>query len=191
MIAESVGPPQRLYAQPNSATYEQTLDVRVPKAGRYAVRIEGRVPLGVEPRGAAVLPSARQFGELRPRLFVQTFAGPAPGRVLLHSYWTDAGTIGMPADAHQVIAVGAVNDKRELQPYASRGPAQGMELLVKPDLLAYDNGLDAVSGSGQAAAFAAGMAAVTLNGNAPVRNWMKNLGLQPGGVIRVPEKWPR
>ncbi len=186
VIAESVGPAQRLYAQANSATYEQTIDIRVPKAGRYAVRIEGRAAFGVEPRGTAVLPSARQFAELKPRLFVKTFAGPAPGRVLLHSYWTDAGTIGMPSDAHQVIAVGAVNDKRELRPYTSRGPAQGMELLVKPDLLAYDEGPDALHGSGQAAAFAAGMAAVTMNGNAPVRNWMKNLGLPPGGVIRVP-----
>src|SRR5205823_13579440 len=99
---ESVGPPQRLLASANSATYEQTLDVRVPAAGRYAVRIEGRLPNGIAPPGAAVLPSQRKFGELKPRLFVQTLDGS--GRALLHTYWTDAGTLGLPADAHQVIA---------------------------------------------------------------------------------------
>ncbi len=97
----------------------------------------------------------------------------------------------MPAEAHQVVAVGPINDKREQQPYGSRRPAHGMELLVKPDLLAYDEADGVVYGSGEAAAFAAGVAAVTMNGNVPVRNWMKGLGLQPGDVLRVPEKWPR
>jgi Subtilase family len=191
VIAESVGPPQRLLATANSATYEQTLEVRVTKPGRYAVRIEGRLPNGVAPVGAAVLPSMQKFGELKPRLFVQTLEGPEPGRVLLHTYWTDAGSLGMPADARQVIAVGAVNRQREREPYSSRGPAQGMDLLVKPDVLAYDDFDGVVYGSAQAAAFAAGLAAVTQNANAPVRNWAKALGLQPGEVIRVPENWPR
>ena len=186
VLAESVGPPQRLLASANSATYEQTLDVRVQTAGRYAVRIEGRAPYGIAPPGAAVLPSQQKSGELRPRLFVQTLDGP--GRARLHTYWTDAGSIGMPADAHQVIAVGAVNRQRERQPYSSRGPAQDMALLVKPDLLAYDEIDGVVYGSGQAAAFAGGVAAVTLNANAPVRDWVKALGLQPGEVIRVPAK---
>jgi hypothetical protein len=189
VIAESVGPPQRLLASPNSATYEQTLDVIVKKAGRYAVRIEGVLPESVAPRGAPTLPSARTFGEVRPRLFVRTLGGD--GRALLHTYWTDAGSLGMPADAHQVIAVGAIDAKRQRQPYGSRGPAQGMDLLVKPDVLAYDEIDGVVCGSGQAAAFAAGLAAVTQNANAPRKNWMRELGLQPGDVIRVPEKWPR
>jgi hypothetical protein len=189
VVAESVGPPQRLLASPNSATYEQTLDVTVKKAGRYAVRIEGVLPPSVAPRGAPTLPSARTFGEVRPRLFVRTLGGD--GRALLHTYWTDAGSLGMPADAHQVIAVGAIDAQRQRQPYGSRGPAQGMELLVKPDVLAYDDIDGVVYGSGQAAAFAAGLAAVTQNANAPVRNWMKELGLRPGDVLRVPERWPR
>ena len=186
VIAESVGLPERLYAQPNSATYEQTLEVRVPRPGRYAVRIEGRVPEGVEPRGAPVLPLARQVGELKPRLFVQTLEGP--GRVVLDSYWTDAGSLGMPADARQVIAVGPVNNKGERQPYGSRGPAQGIELQIKPDVLAYDENDGVVFGSGQAAAFAAGVGSVSLNCNAPMRDWLKGVGLPPGSVIRLPEK---
>jgi hypothetical protein len=35
------------------------------------------------------------------------------------------------------------------------------------------------------------VAAVTQSGNAPVCRWMKTLGLQPGDVLRVPDKWPR
>ena len=62
---------------------------------------------------------------------------------------------------------------------------------MKPDVLAYDETDGVVYGSGQAAAFAAGLAAVTQNGNAPVRHWLKDLGLRPGDVLRVPEKWPR
>jgi hypothetical protein len=186
VIAESVGLPYRLYAQPNSATYEQILEVRVPRPGRYAVRIDGRVPEGVEPRGAAVLPSGRQAGELKPRLFLQTLEGP--GRALLNSYWTDAGSLGMPSDARQIIAVGPINNKGERQPYGSRGPAQGIELQIKPDVLAYDENDGVVYGSGQAAAFAAGVGAVSLNCNAPTRDWLKGIGLEPGKAIRLPEK---
>jgi hypothetical protein len=189
VVAESVGPPQRLLAAPNAATYEQTLEVTVKKAGRYAVRIEGVLPESVAPRGAPTLPSARTFGEVRPRLFVRTLGGD--GRALLHTYWTDAGSLGMPADAHLVLAVGAIDARGQRQPYGSRGPAQGMDLLVKPDVLAYDETDGLVFGSGQAAAFAAGLAAVTQCANAPVRHWLKDLGLQPGDVLRVPDKWPR
>jgi hypothetical protein len=189
VVAESVGPPARLLAHANSATYEQILEFTVKNPGRYAVRIEGRLPDSVVPRGAPTLPSARTFGELRPRLFVRTLDGP--GRAQLHTYWTDAGSLGMPSDSHQVIAVGAIDREKVRQPYGSRGPAQGMELLVKPDLLAYDDIDGVVFGSGQAAALTAGVAAVTQNGNAPVQKWMKTLGLQPGKAIRVPETWPR
>ncbi len=105
VVAESTGSPLRLEATANGATYEQTLTFTVTKPGRYAVRVEGRAPASTRPVQFPTLPAAVQSFELRPRLFVETLDGP--GRAVLHTYFTEAGSIGMPGDAHNVIPISA------------------------------------------------------------------------------------
>ena len=62
--------------QPGGATYEQTVDFRVPEAGRYALQIEGRAWHGTRPKGVPT--SAEDLSwELRPRLFIESSRGPA------------------------------------------------------------------------------------------------------------------
>ncbi len=144
VVVQSVGPPQRLQATPSSAVYEQTVLLQVAKAGRYAVRIEGTAPTSTRPREDPTVPAARKTFELRPRLFVETLEGP--GRALLHDFVTEAGTLGTPADSRAVITVGAADRHGLPQPYSAGGPPYDVTLLAKPDVLAYDQGVDGKDG---------------------------------------------
>jgi hypothetical protein len=75
IVAESVGPAQRILNTGNSSVYEQTVTVTVPAAGRYAVRVLGRAPNDTRPPGVPSVPSAKRGFELKPRLFVTTVEG--------------------------------------------------------------------------------------------------------------------
>jgi hypothetical protein len=185
VVAQSAGLPERLDYTPGSATYEQTVDLVVRRPGRYAVRVEGRAPGGIEPAGVPTIPAARKSGELRTRLFVQTLGGA--GRAVFHDFPTGAGTPGMPADARAVITVGAADGAGRAEPFSAAGPPYGMELLAKPDVLEYDQG----EGTGPAASFAAGLAAAAHNGGAAFSAWREALQVRPGGLLRVPAGWPR
>jgi hypothetical protein len=191
VVAQSVGEPARLEATPSSAVYEQTLELRVTRAGRYAVRIEGTAPTGTRPREDPTIPAARKSFELRPRLFVETLEGS--GRVLLHDFTTEEGAMGVPADSRNVITVGAADRQGRAEPYSAGGSPLGVALLAKPDVLAYDQvdttDKDAAQGVGLATGFAAGVAAVT-HGLGSAR-WRESLGVEPGGVVRIPADWPR
>jgi hypothetical protein len=162
VVAQSVGQPARLEATASSAVYEQTLELRVTKPGRYAVRIEGTAPTSTRSREDPTIPAARRTFELRPRLFVETLEGP--GRVLLHDFTTEEGALGMPADSRNVITVGAADRQGRPEPYSASGSPLDAALLAKPDVLAYDQveaaGKDAAQGVGVATGFAAGMAAI-------------------------------
>ncbi len=103
VVAESSGVPVRLESAANGAVYEQTLTFAISKAGRYALRIEGAVPPSTRPAKYPTLPAAVKTFELRPRLFVETLDGA--GRAVLHTYHTEAGSIGVPGDAHNVITI--------------------------------------------------------------------------------------
>ena len=189
-VAQSVGLPQRLEATPSSAVYEQTVDLRVAKAGRYAVRIEGKAPASTRPLEDPTIPAAQKTFELRPRLFLQTLEGP--GRVLLHDFVTETGSLGMPADSRAVVTVGAADSRGRPQPYSAGGPPHDMELLAKPDVLAYDqveaDGQNAAQGVGVATGFAAGLAAATRGPTpAQVPGWREGMGVEPGGVLRAPK----
>jgi hypothetical protein len=162
VVAQSVGQPARLEATASSAVYEQTLELRVTKPGRYAVRIEGTAPTSTRPREDPSIPAAQKTFELRPRLFVETLEGP--GRVLLHDFTTAEGAMGVPADSRNVITVGAADRQGRPEPYSASGSPLDAALLAKPDVLAYDQveapSKDAAQGVGVATGFAAGMAAI-------------------------------
>jgi hypothetical protein len=109
VVARSAGLPLRLDSKPSSSTYEQTVEFSVEDPGRYAVRVEGRIPAGLRPTGEASLPSSGRMWELRPRLFVSQLDEHAGGRPIFADYATESGDLGMPADSHEVIDVGAAD----------------------------------------------------------------------------------
>jgi hypothetical protein len=103
IVAESVGQPQRLAKSLTGGVYEHSVVFRVPKAGRYAVRVTGRAPNDTRPPGIPSLPAVKRSFDLRPRLFVQTLEGD--GRAVLADYSTAEGTLGTPADSRRVERV--------------------------------------------------------------------------------------
>jgi hypothetical protein len=96
----AAGPALRIDKVANAGTYEYVVLLYVREPGRYAVRVEGRAPLGIRPPGAAELPALRRTAELRTRLFVQTLAGD--GKAVLADFAT-AQAPGAPGDAQVVV----------------------------------------------------------------------------------------
>ena len=194
LVARTTGLPQRLEHLPAGSLYEHVLEVPLDKAGRYAIRIEkqidslwifaphperkapvyrlieGLTPTGIRPLGAPTLPALEKNWELQTRIHVEVLdnANRQQGRAVFADYVTDAGSIGIPADARNVISVGAAALKHQPQPYSAFGSPLQMELARRPWLYAYDE-LE-LSGSGAfgttvANAFAAGTTAALLSGN--------------------------
>ncbi len=174
--------PQRIDNQPDSAVYEQTVEFTVAQAGRYAVRIEGRVPATIRPPGEPTVPAAERTWELRPRLFVNTLTGT--GRAVLADFATGEGGVGTPGDARQPITVGAADTAGKSLAASASGSAFGEELLARPAVLAPG------PSSGVAAGFAAGLAATALSGGAPAEKFLQAMGTRPGAALRVPANWP-
>jgi hypothetical protein len=189
VAAFSVGPALRLQNDARSSTYEQTVAFTVPAAGRYALRVEGMLPGTIRPAGVPSLPAQQKSWEMRPRLFIHTKAGP--GRAVFHDYATDAGSLGVPGDAHDVLTIGAADQANQREPYSAGGPPLGMELLHKPDMLAYDRwmlgGMEMAEGTDLAASHAAGLAACLLSAGMPPQRFVETVRSQAGGVLRVPD----
>ncbi|MHB1425592.1 MAG: hypothetical protein ACYC3I_20685 [Gemmataceae bacterium] len=184
IVAQSVDAGVRLSAAPSSATYEITLDVRITQAGRYAVRVGGHAPETIYPPGDSTLPFQRKHSEMRVRLFVSPL--DATGRAIFHDYITASGSIGMPADARTAITIGAANVRNDRQPYSAGGAPFGLDLLMKPDMLSYDNG----EGTAESAAFAAGLAALVPPAGRTPTACLQNLHVPPGGVLRLTDGLP-
>lgn len=191
--AERYGLPQRLANSPSAATYEQTLEYTVPRAGRYALRIEGRVPRGIRPRSVPNLPALEKTWELRPRVFIDVVdeRSRSRGRPIFLDYATGEGTLGMPADAHRVITVGAADQSQKPKSYSPAGPALSLELLPKPTVLvALDDRLGpegAVAyGTDLAAPLAAGLTAKAISTGTSVVDLLKPLHDRRIKVLRAP-----
>jgi hypothetical protein len=146
------------------------------------------VPADIHPPGVPTLPALQRSTEIHPRVFVQTLEGP--GRAVFADYAPLAGSVGMPADARAVLTVSAADLDGRAQPYSAAGPPHDLELLRKPDVLAYDTaapgGAEAAYGTSVAASFAAGLAATAVGAGAPRSAFLQTLEVLPGGVLRVP-----
>jgi hypothetical protein len=193
LIARSQGLPQRLDNQPDSAVYEQTVEFSVDPAGHYALRVEGAAPRGTRPADVPSLPGVESNWELRPRIFVDA-ADPASrlaGRPVFEDWRTDAGTIGTPGDAHQVITVGAADFAGKPETSSASGPPAGLGLMVKPDVLAYNRLLlnvrtpDLAYGTSVATPFAAGLVAVRVGTGVPAAAVGCGIQRRPAEVMPV------
>jgi hypothetical protein len=191
LVARSDGPPQRISNQPDAATYEQRLEFEAEAAGRYAVRVEGRVPLSIRPPAAPLIPAIQRFWELRPRLFVAGAAATA-GRIVFLDYATDEGTLGLPAGARELFTVGAAQLSGQPEPRSSVGPPLDRALLLKPNLLGLAAAAPGVAqnqlaaDSSAAAAFSAGLTATLLSAGMPAPAWEKMITDHPSVPLRVP-----
>jgi hypothetical protein len=184
VVLETVGPPVRLNQTVHAATYEHVLEFRPARAGRFGVFIAGKLPESIQAAGEARLPGARRFGGLNVRLFARTLAGA--GRAVWADYQTKAGTPGMPADARRVITVGSADARDRARPSSAGGPPFNLALLTKPDVYAYDGG----AGTGEAAGFAAGLAASAWGSRGTLLGVLEGLQVRPGAVLRVPDRLP-
>jgi hypothetical protein len=184
VVAQSAGLPQRLAQTPTSGTYEQTVELVVPRAGRYVVRIEGKAPEGILPPSSPTIPAIHKEGELRVRLFVTTLHGA--GRAVWLDHATETGSLGIPADARAAITTGAANVTGRPQPYSVVGTAFDLALLPKPDVFAFDNG----AGTADAAAFGAGVAASVLSAGGSRADLLRQRCFRPGSLMRVTTAGP-
>jgi hypothetical protein len=159
----------------SSVVYEQILDFRLERAGRYAVWIEGKVNKSIRPKAGATtdgadFPLTDVSWELRPRLLVQVLdpEAQAAGHPVWLDYVSSEGTLGTPADAQAVITVGAADVGGRPRFYSSLGPPFNLSLLPKPDIWVPDGlqlvgGALPVTGTAISAGFAAGAAAGALS----------------------------
>jgi hypothetical protein len=190
---ERYGLPERLANYPGYAIYEQTLEFTTPKAGRYALSVEGKVPRGIRPAGEPNLPALEKGWEMRPRFFLKAAddRSRARGRPVFLDFVSGAGSLGMPADARRVITVGAADRSGKPLPYSATGPAMNLDLLPKPNLLVLDDGRfgkegAAAYGTSLAAPAAAGLAARDLFGGTTRTEYLRGVRARPGKFLRVP-----
>jgi hypothetical protein len=154
--------------------------------------LEGLVPTGIRPRGMPTLPALEKKWELRPRIFVEVIdeATRLKGRAVLADFSTEAGVIGLPADARNVVSVGAASFKNQPEMYSAYGSPMLMDLARRPWLYAYDE-LELAGGgafgTAIANAFAAGTTASYYSSagitRADVLEWLR---AHEGQVLRVP-----
>ena len=194
VVAESEGLPERLHAEPNFGVYEHSLEVTLPADGRYALRLEGRVPNRVRPTSAPTLESQEIRWELRPRVFVESADGKS--QFQLADYASAGGGVAVPADANAVFAIGAGGREKTARPFSAAGAGPVRELASKPNFLAPDSipkfgDETSARGTALSASFAAGFAASVLSGGVTPSSFPQSLGIAPGGMIEVPESWLR
>jgi hypothetical protein len=212
LIARSYGAPVRLQLARATGTYEIATEFEASAGGRFALRVEGALPASTRPAGDATAETAVAV-EIRPRIFVEVIdtASRGKGRVVFADYaggdaWPPAdpaqpstpfGGVGMPADARNVLTIGAANKDGRAQHYTSVGGGPGRALLVKPDLLGFDH-IDlgdgaAAGGSWVATAFDGGLVACLIGSNTPANalQLFRLLHIPAGAVLRVPASWEK
>lgn len=193
VVAVSQGLPQRLQYEKTYAVYEQTLNVTLPTAGRYALRLEGKAPVGLAPESINTVSGQQAVRwELWPRIFVDapTAKDRKAGRLILLDYATAAGDLGMPADSRGVLTIGALSLSGHPEASSSTGPPMDVGLLGKPDAFTYcgsQPGDEAAAACTPAAAgLAAGVLAAGQSAGIPPSDVVRAARSRPDHVLRLP-----
>jgi hypothetical protein len=192
VVGRSISVPQRLENEADAATYWQEFEVKLPVTGRYAIRIEGRVPRGNRPPGAASVPAIERGWELYPRISMDA-TGSSAGRPVFIDYVHDYGSLGMPADSAGALTVGAAGLDGRPDFLPNRGAPLGRQLMRKPNVygpLSVDVGSARgahFEGSSVAASYVGGIAAALLSAGLPPSAVDRILNSQPSSLLRLPE----
>jgi hypothetical protein len=170
-VARAAGPPVRIHTTDSAAVFEQTLDVTLPTAGRYALRVEGH-------KSAAGL---GPVAELTPRIVIDAgdAATAVKGEFGFAVTNANAG-VGIPGESPLVTTVGAKGGQI--------GAGPGIVLLAKPDVYAPANGPDGKTvGSAVSAGYVGGAMASLAGGGYRPKNLPQTLGLPPGSELQFSE----
>jgi len=186
LVARNAAAPVRLEDQAGTTVYETSFNAVVQLKSQYALRVispaatywalvdieEGRpVYLSLRrensrttrPSWAPTLPNLEKRWELEPRIFVETLTPlGATGRIVFAEAATDAGTLGIPAEARGMVVVGAIDEKGRKELFSAEGPPAFAALGAGPTLYAPDRlqlapkGQGITFGSTNSASLAAG-----------------------------------
>ncbi len=182
-VARSTGSPVKLLRTTASGAFEQTLEVTLPVAGVYALRVDGRSAFDYQ------IAALRQRIEVSPRIVIER-VGPdaAKGTPAFRTYPTGNTGVGIPGDSLTALTVGTSDGRTQ------RGTGPGVALGSKPDLIAPGGisvGANALTGSMASAAFVGGSAATLASAGVRGTDLIRHLGLTPGGEFVLPDEWLR
>jgi hypothetical protein len=169
VVAQTTGPATRIQRTFSAAVYEQTLEIAIPVAGRYALRIEGKLATNT------LAATARTAFELRPRVYV-TFTDAAKGRLALSTYAPREGGVAIPGDATTAVTVGVGG--------GLTGAGPGVLLRVKPDVQAR-----ALQSPAVATGVVAGTIACLVDAGVQPAGVLRLLTPTLGGALQVSMEW--
>lgn len=179
----SVSAPNVIHRTRTYLVFEQMLEFTVPAAGRYALALESVA------RAEPLLPSLRRDVEIYPRIVIETVGTAASeAKVVLRSYTSTTGGVGVPGDAQAARTVGTEAATAQV------GGGTGLTLRTKPDVFGPASltfGNDKFSGPGAATAFAGGTAALLTQTRAGAPNLFGSARIDAGKRLVIPEAWLR
>ena len=174
LIAQSQGQPVRLMRTPSAGVYEQSLDVTLPSAGRYALRVV------MKPATENQFAAATRLAEISPKITLRNMAD-TKSRPIFATFVSAQGGVGIPADAARAFTVGRCDAQGRSLSLLGAGP--GVQLRQKPDALLFGDG------SGGAAATVAGLAACLADLGARPANLVGTTAIGPNGMLSLPVDW--
>ena len=182
-VGRSAGEPVKLLRTPASGAFEQTLEVTLPAAGVYALRVDGR------PASDYPIAALRQRIEVSPRIVIER-VGPdaAAGTPAFRTFPGGHGGVSVPGDSLTALTVGTSDGRTQ------RGTGPGVTLGVNPDLVAPGGvalGTATLTGSAASAAFVGGSAATLASAGVRATDLTRHFGLTPGGEFVLPQEWLR
>ncbi len=182
-VAQSVGEPVKLLRTAASGAFEQTLEVTLPVAGVYALRVDGRP--ATDPQIAAL----RQRVEVSPRVVIERVGPDADkGTPSFRTFPAGRSGVGSPGDSLTALTVGTSDGRTQL------GTGPGVTLGAKPDLVAPGGvavGTSTLTGSTASAAFVGGSAASLASAGVRATDLIRHFGVTPGGEFVLPDEWLR
>ncbi len=184
-VARVQGEPVRMARTRGSETFEHTVELTVPAAGVYALRVDGG------PRFEKLGLGLTRNLEPRIRLFVELLdAGErAKGAVTFQTYSDNAGGVGVPGDSVAALTVGT-SDGKKVTSLTGLGP--GVTLGAKPDVVV--NAVVTVNGktyggTAVAAGYAGGLSACLAELGVAPTDLIRSLGLKAGDPLVLPAPW--
>ncbi|VTS06154.1 S8/S53 family peptidase [Tuwongella immobilis] len=191
----TLGQPTRLLKLNEATVYEQRLELPLPVAGRYALRVEGMIPPTIRPEGDREL-SQQYRWELRPKITIEVLDGTtaAKGAIVFADFPSMIGGVGIPGDVLAPVTVGAITANHRPAIDTALGSGPGTLLLIKPDFFTYEvfpkiTGLGRARGTSLASGFAAGTCASLLSAGAPQSWLLESMRHQPGTTFTIPDVW--